>query len=314
MTEPEIATDAKHEIPASDALYPTASSASARGTPGRVYGIGTALGESPIWVPEDAAVHCVDIVARRVLRVDLEAAQLSSFRVARRTTAIARTRNGTLVLASGDRIEFVDGSGRRLGGFRVDGWPPRDSIFNDAKCDRRGRLLIGTRHVDGRAGEGRLYRLDGASAPVLIDDGYAVPNGIAWSPAGDRLYVADSRRRVILRYRVSGASDEVTGPTVFVDLGASPARPDGLTVDQAGYVWCALWDGSAIRRYDPRGRLEREVQLPARRPTSCAFVGTSLDRLVVTSAADPLGDSRDLGGSLFLLDVGVTGVPEPAMA
>jgi len=47
-----------------------------------------------------------------------------------------------------------------------------------------------------------------------------------------------------------------------------------------------------------------QVEVPASRSTSCAFGGENLDQLYITSAAM---EGDELGGALFVADVGVKG-------
>ena len=60
------------------------------------------------------------------------------------------------------------------------------------------------------------------------------------------------------------------------------------------------------------------IGLPVQRPTMCAFGGKNLDVLYVTSATYPLPEKalakQPLAGSLFAIDVGVRGLPEPFFA
>jgi sugar lactone lactonase YvrE len=80
-------------------------------------------------------------------------------------------------------------------------------------------------------------------------------------------------------------------------------RPDGLTVDAEGFIWCAMWDGWAVRRYAPDGRLDQIVALPVPRPSSCAFGGPGLDVLYITSGRIRLSAEvlleAPLSGSIF---------------
>ena len=64
----------------------------------------------------------------------------------------------------------------------------------------------------------------------------------------------------------------------------SEGKPDGLTIDAEGFVWSAHWDGWCVTRYDPDGHVERVINLPVPRPTSCVFGGADLQTLFVTSA------------------------------
>jgi sugar lactone lactonase YvrE len=94
--------------------------------------------------------------------------------------------------------------------------------------------------------------------------------------------------------------------------------PDGLTVDSEGFIWNAHWAGWRIIRYDPDGKVEREVLLPVQNVTSCIFGGADLDELFITTAWYLLDDEarkeQPLAGDLFRLRPGVQGLPEPAFA
>ena len=64
--------------------------------------------------------------------------------------------------------------------------------------------------------------------------------------------------------------------------------------------------------------MDRVVELPVQRPTSCAFGGDGLDTLYVTSASIRLSEADrakgPLAGGLFAVRVGVRGLPEPRFA
>ena len=55
--------------------------------------------------------------------------------------------------------------------------------FNDGAVDTKGRFLIGTLNdQDLSAPDGSLYRLDPDLSIHRLDTGYAVANGIGFSP------------------------------------------------------------------------------------------------------------------------------------
>jgi sugar lactone lactonase YvrE len=58
-----------------------------------------------------------------------------------------------------------------------------------------------------------------------------------------------------------------------------------MTVDAEGFVWTALFGGSAVHRYAPDGTLDRAVKIPAPAVTSVAFGGADLDELFITTAS-----------------------------
>jgi L-arabinonolactonase len=99
---------------------------------------------------------------------------------------------------------------------------------------------------------------------------------------------------------------------------ASGAFPDGLTVDAEGGVWSAQPVYGRLVRYAPDGSIERIIDMPVSRPTSCMFGGDDLGTLFVTSAHNSLTAGQraeePLAGGLFALRPGVKGLPEVPFA
>ena len=56
-----------------------------------------------------------------------------------------------------------------------------------------------------------------------------------------------------------------------------------MTVDAAGNVWSAEWNGSRVTCYRPDGAVAREIALPTPRITSVAFGGPDFADLYVTT-------------------------------
>ena len=56
------------------------------------------------------------------------------------------------------------------------------------------------------------------------------------------------------------------------------------TVDEEGGIWCVVFGAGRIDRYWPDGRLDRSIELPVSRPTSCMFGGPDLRTLFVADA------------------------------
>lgn len=88
-----------------------------------------------------------------------------------------------------------------------------------------------------------------------------------------------------------------------------------MTVDREGGLWACHWGGWRVTRFLPDGRRDRIVKLPVPQVTSCCFGGDDLRTLFVTTASidmPPADIARaPLAGSLFAVDVGISGLEEP---
>jgi sugar lactone lactonase YvrE len=185
--------------------------------------------------------------------------------------------------------------------------------MNDAKCDPAGRLWAGSMAYDESPGRGSLFRvdLDGTVARVL--DGLQISNGIGWSPDASTFYFNDSGHGIVYSapYDIDRGEIGRLRPLVTPEHGA----PDGLTVDDEGMLWVALWQGGAVQRYDPAGRLVEQVDVAARLTTSCCLGGPDGRTLFITTAILGLSDEERAvhpdSGRLFAATVDV---PGPATA
>ena len=291
----------------------------AAAAPYRAYLLNAALGECPVWWERRGALLALDIERGALHVIDPDAARCETRPLPGRATAVVPAGEGQLIAAIEDRLVVL---GLEDAGLRPTAELARlagtDCVFNDAKADRAGRVWIGSRHRERLPGGGALWCYAPERGFVMADRGYTVANGIALNPAGDRLYVADSRRGVIVRY-AQRPDGEVGRGDLFAELRAEEGAPDGLTTDTQGGVWTALWGGGALRRYAPDGSLERALELPVSHPTSCMFGGPGLATLFVTSAGPAAGRGDGPGpvpsGAVFAIDTGFAGLPEtPARA
>ncbi|MBT1517152.1 SMP-30/gluconolactonase/LRE family protein [Bradyrhizobium sp. SRL28] len=90
-----------------------------------------------------------------------------------------------------------------------------------------------------------VYMLRDGDLRLLIEN-FVVPNGLAFSPDEQQLYVNDTRRKQIVRYDVRPDGTLEHG-TLFIDMTSdpTPGEPDGMKVDRQGRVYCTgpggLW-------------------------------------------------------------------------
>ncbi|MBV8935635.1 MAG: SMP-30/gluconolactonase/LRE family protein [Alphaproteobacteria bacterium] len=146
-----------------------------------------------------------------------------------------------------------------------------------------------------------VYRVtpDLGTISLLADD-FVLPNGLAFSPDEQVLYINDSRRGHIRAFDLmpSGMLAKQTD-RVFADLrGNEPGVPDGMKVDTEGNVYCGGAGGIWIM--DRAGKKLGRIVHGAPATTNLAFGGDDWKTLYFTS--------RNHLGSV---KVKVAGIPVP---
>jgi sugar lactone lactonase YvrE len=263
-----------------------------------------ALGEGPCWEPAEGALYWTDIPAHQVHRLAADGTH-TAWDTGQPVGAIVPRDGGGMVLAAKDGFWAMDpGSGQLALLAPVEADVPGNRM-NDGACDRAGRFFAGTMAEDESPGAGALYRLGPDHAVTQVLRNVSISNGIGWSLDESRMYYVDSLTLGIDVFDYDAASGAIGNRRVFAAAGGDGVVPDGLTVDADGCVWVALWGGGALVRYRPDGRLEQTLEVPAAHVTSCAFGGTDLATLYITTAAGPGACS----GGLFSCRPGTTGLP-----
>lgn len=280
----------------------------------RVGGQTDILGECPLWNESEQALYWVDIRRPALRRLAHASGRIDSWTMPELVGSIALADDGRLLVALAAELALFDAS---TGAMETVAKPPAriaDHRFNDGRCDRQGRFWAGTMNNISRAAEGVLYRLDRARGLVGVMSGISIPNSLAWSPDGRTMYFADSLRYAIFAHDFDIASGQMGPPRIFATTQA-PAFPDGSTVDAAGYLWNAEFNGARVVRYAPDGQVDRVIGLPVQRPTCCAFGGPDLDVLYVTTASQNMTaaelEAQPLAGALLAVAAGTRGLPEP---
>ena len=278
------------------------------------------LGEGPIWSVADQCLYWMDMYRPAIYRYrpqDGQNDQLPLTGTGQIGCLVPRQAGG-FVLGLPDGLVFYDAESGSVDPFchphgGVDG-----VYYNDAKADRLGRLWLDTYHVSETEPLGCLYKVDPDGRVSTAVDGLAVANGPAIAPDGATLYLADSATRVIYAYSMDMEAGTLGSRSVFAEVSSDAGAPDGMTVDTEGGLWSAHYGGSRITRYRPDGAVDLSVTLPVPQVTSCMFGGPDLTSLYVTTAASGLSEAElaaaPLSGSLFVIETGFTGLPEPEFA
>ena len=276
------------------------------------------LGEVPVWDVQEQALYWVDIEGRKLFRRDEASGRVDEWRFAERIGSYALRRQGGLVCAFETGFAFFDPPTGTIEWIAKPEAMIRRNRFNDGKCDRAGRFWAGSMDDNLTEHTGSLFRLDPDRSVHRMDGAIVCSNSLAWSPDDRTFYFADTFDNAIYAYDFDAATGGIANKRVFVSTKDQPGLPDGSTVDAEGYLWNAQWDGWRLVRYAPDGRVDRIVDLPIRRPTSCMFGGPDLATLYVTSALwTDTGEAlavQPWAGGLLALDVGVRGLPETRFA
>ncbi len=273
------------------------------------------LGEGPVYDPASRSAWWFDILERKLFEADIAAGSVTVRDLPLMASVLAPIDEARQLLAAENGLyvrEVATGTLTLLQAF-----PDADPRLrsNDGRVHPSGALWIGTmgRKAEEKAGSIWWFR-EGEIRRIYL--GITIPNAICFSPDGRAGYWTDTNEGILWRVDLDPETGLPAGePAIFFDHRGGVGGLDGAVVDAEGHVWCARWGGSCVDRYAPTGARVRTVRVPASRPSCPAFVGASLDRMLVTTASEGMSDedkaAEEGWGRTYLLDVGVTGLPEP---
>jgi len=279
------------------------------------------LAEGPFWDDAEQALYWVDIAGFRALR--LQQGQLRHWQFCEPVSAFIPTLKGDalVTLASGVyRLDLSSPAEDPAFTLFCVADPVSGNRANEARCDRQGRLWLGSmqNNLDAQGGDlpverrsGGLFTVD-AQAQVrhlLSDQG--IVNTLLWTANDEAVLTADSLDGVIYRYPLQ-ADGGLGERTVWAQKHVR-GDPDGSAMDAQGYVWNARWGGHCIIRFAPDGSVDRVMEVPVSHPTSCVFGGPGMSTLFVTSAR-PSSGAQELDGAVLAIETGIQGLASQRFA
>ncbi|ESX96153.1 MULTISPECIES: SMP-30/gluconolactonase/LRE family protein [unclassified Mesorhizobium] len=279
------------------------------------------VGESLIWDDRCDRLVWIDIIGRRIHRLDPLTSVHESWETPDLVTSIGLRTDGGAIVGLRNEIALWDFGGKFRTIATIE--PDRPDIrLNEGVIAPDGSFWVGTMAnnigpddtpVAIAQEAGQLFRVapDGR-VTRLSDDRFGITNTMAWTPDG-RFITADTMKNELYSYAWDRTAWRLEHRRRF--FGAfERGLPDGSCMDAEGYIWnCRVVGGSCLARIAQDGLLDRIVELPCSWPTSCAFGGAKLDTLFVTSArftmtAEHL-DAHPNEGGVFALRPGERGRP-----
>lgn len=109
-----------------------------------------------------------------------------------------------------------------------------------------------------------VYQITSRRELKLVAKPAGRPNGIALSPDGKVLYVANSDERNVRAYDLDGKG-QASGERVFI--ARTEGIPDGLRADEKGNLFVAA---NGVTVYSPAGKLLGTIPVPEK-ASACAF-------------------------------------------
>jgi sugar lactone lactonase YvrE len=281
-----------------------------------VLDIGASLGECPLWSVGEQALYWIDINAPSLNRFDPASGRNVAMPMPESIGSYAFRANGGFVVALRSGIWLCDARGaleRRVADAPYD---TRRQRFNDGRCDPQGRFVVGTMNEAQDEPSAALYRVDAGFRIAELFSGMTISNGLAWSPDGRTMYHADTPTRTVRAFDYDAATGTPSRGRVFAQWSGAGERPDGGATDSAGHYFAALYGDGRIAEVAPDGTQVATFEVPALCPTMCAFGGSDLRTLYVTTARQKRAAAEleryPQSGGIFAMRVGVPGRPEVA--
>ncbi len=287
---------------------------------------GIYLGEGPVWDVEDGLLYWVDIKGPHIWSYEPKSKKTNRWVFPKDITSIFRRREGSAIVTLQDGFYFYDLESGALDLIALADADEPLTRLNDAKVDRRGRLIAGGEEEKEEQPLSGLWRLDPDLSVHELEMGIICNNGPCWSPDDKTFYHADSFMQEIYAYDYDIETGGISNKRVFASTKEEPGLADDSTVDEEGYLWNSQVISGQLVRYAPDGSIERRIPTPVSNITSVMFGGDALDTLYVTSMArvdHPGGQGMfeveekpqaQAGGLFAVTGPGVRGLPETRFA
>jgi sugar lactone lactonase YvrE len=266
--------------------------------------------ESPRW--RDGRLWFLDIHDQRIKTVDLQGRLETVLELPFKPNGFGIRRDGSLVFGDAfqRRIYRWDGVGLHL---VADLGELTRFCLSDGLVDAHDRMYVGDigfnfldpalEPVDTCV----IARVDPDGSARVVADGLRFPNGMAITPDGRTLIVAETMAGRLSAYTI--ADDGSLGDRRVYATLPEDARPDGIALDAEGAVWVACPEGPfGVMRVREGGEIVERVELDTH-AYAVMLGGPERRHLFISASAshDPTEIARAPSATVRMVEVAVPG-------
>jgi sugar lactone lactonase YvrE len=224
----------------------------------RILTEGIAFPESPRW--HQGRLWFSDWIAHQVIALDPEGGSEVVAEVDAFPFSIDWLPDGQMLITAGRSVLRMEPDGSLVTDADLNGLT--DFGLNEIVVDSRGNVYVHGAGFDlmggGEFAPGivALLRPDGSAD--VVAEGVAFPNGMAITPDGSTLVVADSYANELIGFQI-GSDGTLSGRRTWAGLGDD--NPDGICLDGEGAAWYADVPHSHCVRVAEGGEVLQTVEV-----------------------------------------------------
>jgi sugar lactone lactonase YvrE len=256
-----------------------------------------------IVVDAKGTIWLLDVIGGDILELGKDGTCIKRGRTGGMPNGAKFASDGTLTIADHSGLfSFNPATGaiKKLA-FTYDGQPVEG--LNDLAYDAEGGLYV---TVPGRSSmikpTGKVFYLAADGKVTLVAEGLAYPNGIAVSPDGEAVVVAEfAAKRILSLPSITGrTSPRIDHVFAYTSGGIGP---DGIGFDPAGRLVTANFGDGTLHIFSATGTLQHVIRLNTKfgtLPTNLAFTAAGLvvseaERGEVWQISMPTGNAEASG-------------------
>lgn len=230
------------------------------------------VAESPVWDAVNRRLLFCDIGGKKINALSVDTGARETWDLPEVVGSFGLCRSGRLVVALRHRVVLFDPATKTVSALTPAVVEPVTNRLNDGKVGPDGAFWVGSMDENTpRQALGALYRVTADGKIEKKSDGYAVSNGLAWSPDGTIMYHSDSTSAIVEAWDFDAVTGGMSNHRQFLELTNEDGRPDGAAMDVDGNYWSAGPSAGCINCFSPSGVLLTKLPFPVPGPTMPCF-------------------------------------------